>query len=92
MDNRAIPKAFLKELSPVQKESIVPTRTINNPFRIAKQATNGNHRLSKMSKIETTSKASLKLPSKIWKTGRVLAGLLTLDTAHNPPAPLPPQP
>ena len=40
---------------------IVPTWTINNPFRAAKADLNGNHIISK---IETTSKVSLKLTSR----------------------------
>ena len=53
----------LKVLAPGQKEPIAPTGTINNPFRTAKLVTYGNHRL--MSKIETTSKVSLKSPTRI---------------------------
>ena len=60
-----------------------------NLFGTAKAATNGNHRLPK---IETTSKVSLKFPSRI-NLGRrgARAELSTLDTAHNP-VPPPPRP
>ena len=56
-----------------------------NPFRSAKAPLNGNHRLKIMSKIETTSKVSLKLTSRV-NLGRrgARAKLSTLDTALNP--------
>ena len=38
------PSHSLEGVIPGQKEPIVPTGTINNPFRTAKAATNDNHR------------------------------------------------
>ena len=38
------PSQSLERVIPGQKEPIVPTGTINNPFRTAKAATNDNHR------------------------------------------------
>ena len=58
-----------------------------NPFRTVKAASNGNHRLkSKMSKIEPTSKMSLKLASRINLGRRGASTHQALDFRHIPQA------
>ena len=59
------------------------------PFRTAKAATNGNHRLSK---IETTSKVSLKLTSRINLGRRCASTPRAFDFGHSPQAPPSPPP
>ena len=60
-----------------------------DPFRITKPATNGNHRMAIMSKIETTSKVSLKLHSRINLRRRgVRSEPSTFDTTHKLPTAL----
>ena len=55
-----------------------------NPFRTAKPAINGNDRLKLMSKIETTSKVSLKFPSRINLGRGVTHARLALDFGNSP--------